>query len=161
MRDSFSNPFPTSDTDRHAIWDMLVARDIAAFLEADWDMVADDFVAEEFIGIDGRHQANPDAWKLTFASLDAYRDEWLRQAREFAGESFKDDPRTAIFSATLLEDIEINGDRALVHKKFDGGITKTDGSFDRMNWQTVYYCKRVGGRWKISGFSGYLPNSMG
>lgn len=161
MRDPFANPFPQTDADRYALWEMLVARDIAAFLAADWGMVVKDFVADEFIGIDGRRSANPDDWRLSFPSLDAYRDEWLRQAGDFATQSFRDDPRTAIFSATFLEVIEITGERALVHKKFDGGIAKADGSFDLMNWQTVYYCKRLEGRWKISGFTGYLPNPMG
>ncbi len=160
MRDPLANPFPSTDPDRHAIWEMLVARDIAAFLAADWSLVAEDFVTEEFIGIDGRHTANPDDWRLSFASLDAYRDVWLAQAKDFARQSFAEDTRKAIHAATFLEDIEIAGDRALAHKKFDGGIKKADGGFDRMNWQTIYYCKRVDGRWRISGFTGYIPNPM-
>ena len=31
------NPFPASDPDRHAIWEMLVERDIQAFVAADWN----------------------------------------------------------------------------------------------------------------------------
>lgn len=161
MRDPFANPFPSDDTDRRAIWDMLVPRDIDAFLAADWGMVADDFVEDEFIGIHGQHGADPDNWTLAFPTLDLYRDEWLAQAKDFATQEFAEDTRTAIFNATRLEEITINGDRALVHKKFDGGIKKADGTFDRMNWQTLYYCKRVGGRFLISGFTGYLPYPMG
>lgn len=161
MRDPFLNPFPSSDTARHAIWEMLVPRDIDAFLSADWSMVSGDFVEEGFIGIDGRRQTNPDDWRLTFPSLVAYRDEWLRQAKDFAALSFAEDTRTAIFTTTTLEDIEVNGDVALARKKFDGGLKKSDGSFDVMQWQTVYYCRLHEGRWKISGFTGYLPNPMG
>lgn len=161
MRDPFLNPFPSSDAARHAIWEMLVPRDIDAFLAADWSMVAGDFVEDGFIGIDGRRETNPDNWRLTFPSLAAYRDEWLRQANDFAGLSFAEDTRTAIFTTTTLEDIEINGDFALVRKKFDGGLKKSDGSFDVMQWQTLYYCRLHEGRWKISGFTGYLPNPMG
>ena len=161
MRDPFTNPFAETDPDRRAIWTMLVERDIAAFLAVDWSMVDEDFVADEFMGIDGCHSANPDDWRLNFSSLVAYRDEWLRQADDFAAGTYADDPRTALFSATSLEVIEISGDRALVHKKFDGGIHKSDGTYDVMNWQTIYYCKRVAGRWRISGFTGYLPNPMG
>ena len=161
MRDPFQNPFPASDSLRHAIWEMLVPRDIDAFLAADWSMVAGDFVEDGFIGIDGRHETSPDQWRLTFPTLSAYRDEWLRQAREFASQSFAEDPRNAIFTATTLEDIEIAGETALVRKKFDGGLTKTDGSRDVMLWQTLYYCRLHAGRWKISGFTGYLPNPMG
>lgn len=161
MRDPFLNPFPTSDTARHAIWDMLVTRDIDAFLSADWSMVQNDFVEDGFIGIDGRKQANPDEWRLTFPTLSAYKDEWLRQARDFAGQTFAEDTRTAIFTTTTLENIEISGDMALVRKKFHGGLTKSDGTRDVMEWQTLYYCRLHQGRWKISGFTGYLPNPMG
>ncbi|MBA8833517.1 MULTISPECIES: hypothetical protein [Rhizobium] len=160
MRDPLKNPFP-SDSARHAIWEMLVPRDIDAFLAADWSMVAGDFVEEGFIGIDGRKEVSPDKWRLAFPTLSAYRQEWLRQAQDFAQQSFAEDARTAIFTTTTLEDIEIDGDMALVRKKFDGGISKPDGTRDVMQWQTLYYCRLHQGRWKISGFTGYLPNPMG
>ncbi|UJW74874.1 hypothetical protein [Rhizobium sp. SL42] len=161
MRDPFKNPFPESDTARHSIWEMLVTRDIDAFLAADWDMVAGDFVEEGFLGISGNRDANPDNWRLAFPNLAAYRDEWLKQAKEFAGESYSEDTRTAIFTTTTLEVIEVEGETALVRKKFDGGIKKADGNVDVMKWQTLYYCRLHEGRWKISGFTGYLPNPMG
>lgn len=161
MRDPFKNPFPASDVARSAIWEMLVLRDIDAFLAADWSMVEDDFVAEGFIGINGNKDANPDNWRLSFPNLAAYRDEWLRQAKDFAAQTFAEDTRTAIFTTTTLESIEIEGETALVRKKFDGGIKKPDGGFDVMRWQTLYYCRVHQGRWKISGFTGYLPNPMG
>jgi hypothetical protein len=124
MRDPFQNPFPASDVARHSIWEMLVSRDIDAFLAADWSMVEHDFVEEGFIGIDGRKEISPDKWRLAFPSLTAYRDEWLRQAEDFATQSFAEDTRTAIFTTTTLEDIEIEGDMALVRKKFDGGMPR-------------------------------------
>ncbi|WP_018237392.1 hypothetical protein [Ensifer sp. BR816] len=160
MRDPFRNPFPGGDAARHSIWEMLVTRDIDAFLSADWSMVAGDFVEDGFIGIDGKRKTDPDDWRLTFPSLAAYREEWLRQARDFAEQSFAEDVRTAIFTTTTLEDIEVSGDRALARKKFDGEIRKADGSVDVLKWQTVYYCRLHEGRWKISGFTGYLPNPM-
>ncbi|NLS05336.1 hypothetical protein HGP14_18480 [Rhizobium sp. P32RR-XVIII] len=153
MRDPFKNPFPASDEARHSIWEMLVHRDIDAFLAADWSKVDDDFIEEGFIGIDGRREANPDHWRLNFPTLAAYRDEWLRQAQDFQRQTFAEDPRTAIFTATTLEDIEINGDVALVRKKFDGSILRADGERDR--------CRKHDGRWRIAGFTGYLPNPMG
>ena len=161
MRDPYLNPFPQTDTARHSIWEMLVTRDIDAFLAADWSMVADDFVEEDFLGISGNRDPNPDNWRLAFPSLSAYRDEWLRQAQDFARQEYGEDPRHAIFSTTRLEEIEIEGETALVRKKFDGGIKKADGSLDIMKWQTLYYCRLHEGRWKISGFTGYLPNPMG
>jgi hypothetical protein len=161
MRDPFKNPFPATDAARHAIWEMLVPRDIDAFLAADWSIVAGDFVEDGFIGIDGRREVSPDKWRLAFPTLADYRDEWLRQAREFSGETYAEDPRTAIFNTTTLEDIEIKGGTALVRKKFDGTLKKADGSTDVLRWQTLYYCRLQDGRWKISGFTGYLPNPMG
>ena len=161
MRDPFQNPFPTSDIARHAIWEMLVDRDISAFLSADWSMVEGDFIAEGFIGVSGNRDPNPDNWRLAFPNLAAYRDEWLKQAQEFATGSYGEDPRAAIFTTTTLEDIQIEGETALVRKKFDGGIKKADGSTDPMHWQTLYYCRLHHGKWKISGFTGYLPNPMG
>lgn len=161
QRDPFRNPFDGGDAGRRDIWTMLVERDIDAFLAADWSRVADDFVEDGFIGIDAGKETSPDRWRLAFPSLTAYRDEWLRQAQDFAGQSFRDDPRTAIFTTTVLEDIEINGDMALARKKFDGSLTKSDGSVDIMKWQTLYYCRLHEGRWKICGFTGYLPNPMG
>ena len=161
MRDPFKNPFPVSDVARHSIWEMLVPRDIDAFLAGDWSMVEHDFVEEGFIGIDGRKEVSPDKWRLAFPTLSAYRDEWVRQAEEFATQAFAEDTRTAIFTTTTLEDIEIEGDMALVRKKFDGGLSKADGTRDIMQWQTLYYCRLHDGRWKICGFTGYLPNPMG
>ncbi|MGY4748960.1 hypothetical protein ACVNHC_03760 [Pannonibacter sp. Q-1] len=161
MRDPFQNPFPATDEARHAIWEMLVPRDIDAFLAADWSMVAHDFVEDGFIGISGNREADPDKWTLAFPNLAAYRDEWLKQAHDFAAQTYGEDPRSAIFTTTTLEEIEISGETALVRKKFDGGIKKTDGTLDVMRWQTLYYCRLHEGSWKISGFTGYLPSPMG
>ena len=156
----FPNPFP-DDPDRGAIWTMLVERDIAAFVAADWAMVADDFIAEQFLGIDGRGSDNPDSWRVGFPTLAAYRDEWLRQAAESAKVAYAEDREAAIHRATTLRDIEIAGDVALAHKKFDGTIARADGGKDVLNWQTLYFCRRHNGRWKLTGFAGYLPFPMG
>lgn len=162
MRDPEANPFPAADAARHAIWEMLVPRDIAAFLAADWGVVAGDFVAANFAGLNARFLASPDEWRLSYPTLEAYRDEWLRQAREAKaardGGLYAEDAGAAIFRATRLEEVEIDGGAALVRKRFDGGIRRADGGFDRMNWQTLYVCRLDGGRWKIAGFVGYLPH---
>jgi hypothetical protein len=162
MRDPEANPFPAADAARRAIWEMLVPRDIDAFLAADWGMVADDFATANFTGIDGRFLPSPDDWRLSFPTLEAYREEWLRQAREAKaardGGVHAEDARAAIFRATRLEEIEVEGEAALVRKRFDGGIRRADGGFDLMNWQTLYICRLDGERWKIAGFVGYLPH---
>lgn len=161
-RDPYHNPFAVSDPDRRAIWDMLVRRDIDAFVAANWQAVSGDFIEANFSGISGHFQSDPDRFTLAFPTLAAYRDEWLRQASDFVAANragaFAGDPRDGIFNATRLEVIEITGDTAMVRKKFDGRLAKADGSFDRMNWQTLYICRRDGGRWKIAGFVGYLPH---
>lgn len=162
MRDPEANPFPATDPARRAIWEMLVPRDIDAFLAADWRPVADDFVGANFTGLDARFTASPDDWRLSFPTLAAYRGEWLRQARAAKaareGGLYAEDARAAIFRATRLEEIEIDGAAALARKRFDGGIRRADGRVDRMNWQTLYICRLDAGRWRIAGFVGYLPH---
>lgn len=161
-RDPFRNPFPETDTDRRAIWEMLVPRDIDAWTSADWGMVSGDFIAANFTGVSGNFQPDPQGFTLAFPTLEAYRAEWLRQAQGYQADKaagvFAGDPRPHIYAATRLEEVEIDGDAALVRKKFDGRLPKANGSFDRMNWQTLYICRRDGGRWKIAGFVGYLPH---
>lgn len=155
------NPFPAGDPDRHAIWMMLVERDIDAFVAADWSMVAADFVADGFLGIDAQRSEQPDSWRISFPTVDAYRAEWLRQARETQATAYAEPLRAAIFRATTLRDIEIAGDAAVARKKFDGTIRRADGGADVLRWQTLYFCRRVAGAWRISGFVGYLPHPMG
>ena len=157
----YQNPFPTTDSDRHEIWEMLVARDTRAFVMQDWEQVAGDFIEEGFMGINARLRSNPDSWQLTYPKLSAYRDDWLRQGQEFAKVAWDEDPERAMYEATTLRDIEIAGDSALLHKKFDGSIRKKDGGMDTLNWQTLYRCRKVNGSWKITGFVGYLPHPMG
>lgn len=151
-----TNPFPT-DPDRHAIWEMLVARDIDAFIAANWTMVQGDFIAPGFLGIDAKRNDNPDEWRIGFPTLDAYRDEWLRQAKASAAVAYAENLRAAIFRATELSDIEITGDVAVAHKKFDGVIARADGTHDVLNWQTLYFARRLGSVWKLTGFVGYMP----
>jgi hypothetical protein len=155
-----SNPFP-NDADRSAIWTMLVPRDIKAFVDADWSMVEDDFLAEDFMGINGNRQDNPDGWTISFPTLANYRDEWIRQAQEGQRVAYAEDQEAGIHRATSLTEIEITGDRAVAHKKFDGEIKLADGGVERLNWQTLYLCRKVERQWKLTGFIGYLPYPMG
>lgn len=157
----YGNPFNPRDQDRFSIWEMLVERDIKAFLGQDWSMVQDDFIEEGFIGIDGKFKANPDSWRLNFPSLDSYKNFWLEQAKEFANTEWDTDPQTGLFEATTLRDIEIYENSALLHKKFDGQLVKKNGEVVQLNWQTLYSCRKVNNSWKITGFTGYLPHPMG
>ncbi len=154
------NPF-SLNSDRWLIWEMLVTRDIKAFVNADWDMVADDFVAEGFMGTDACKQGNPDAWKLSYPDLNAYREEWLTQAKSYKSTDWQEDPEHALFRVTTLRDIEIRGDSALVHKKFFGNLRPSNESDTSTEWQTLYRCRKVAGSWKIAGFTGYMPHWPG
>jgi hypothetical protein len=152
-----TNPFP-GDPDRSAIWEMLVPRDIAAFVASDWEMVAGDFIAARFTGLHAQTSRDPDDWTLAFPTLAAYRDEWLRQAAASAATRYAEDLEAAIHRATRLERIDLEGDSGLARKKFDGTVRLADGGQDRLNWQTLYLCRRDAGRWKIAGFVGYMAH---
>ncbi|KAB2730464.1 hypothetical protein [Brucella intermedia] len=149
------NPF-AGDRDREQIWEMLVRRDIEAFVSQDWSLVADDFDEVRFLGIHAHNDRNPDKWDAGFPTLASYRDEWLRQAAESAAVEYAESLAEGIFRATDLSVIDITGDVALARKKFDGTIARKDGSVDRLNWQTLYFCRREKARWKITGFVGYM-----
>lgn len=156
-----NNPFSTDDTDRYQIWEMLVRRDIDAFLASDWAQVQQDFIEGSFFGINARFRANPDSWRLSFGSVADYASSWLKQSSAFRGRKFKVDPRQSLFEATTLRDIEISGDKALLHKKFDGYLEPEEGNVEPLLWQTLYQCEKdTAGEWKIVGFVGYLPNPM-
>lgn len=155
------NPFPEGDPDRHALWEMLVRRDLDAFLAQDWGQVESDFLADSFFGMHAHFLSNPDSWRLQFPRLETYRDEWLRQARETAQTEFAEPLRDALFRVTNMRDIEVDGDSAVLHKKFNGTIAKPGGAVDKLKWQTLYFCRRVEGEWKIAGFVGYMPHPLG
>ncbi|HZJ09800.1 MAG TPA: RidA family protein [Trueperaceae bacterium] len=156
-----ANPFPAGDPDRRYLWDMLVERDIEAFVASEWSLVERDFVAAGFQAIDARLGDRPDSWRLKYPTLDAYRDDWLSQSRATMSRADAEAVRSGLHATTTLRDIEIAGESALAHKKFDGKIRLRDGTTEVLRWQTLYYCRKVGDEWKITGFVGYLPNPMG
>lgn len=155
------NPFPHDDPDRRAIWEMLVRRDIEAFAAGDWDAHFRDFASAVFFGIDGRFSDNPDLWRVTYADLDRYRERWLSASTDLVAQIERDDLRRALFALTSLHDIELMNDFAMARKKFDGSVPLRTGETVIMRWQTLYFCRRIDGRWRIAGFLGYLPNPMG
>lgn len=154
------NPFPKGDPDRHELWEMLMRRDFDAFMAQDWSIVQDDFAEDRFFGMHAHFLNDADSWRLQFPDLQSYRDEWVRQARETAAITFAEPLRDALFRVTNLRDIDLDGDRAVLHKKFNGSIEKADGGALRLNWQTLYFCAKIDGRWKITGFVGYMPHPL-
>ncbi|WP_201836913.1 hypothetical protein [Microvirga zambiensis] len=158
---SDSNPFPSSDVDRHAVWEMLVRRDIQAFVAGDWNAHYADFAPDGFFGIDGGFSDDPGSWRATFANIARYREAWLAGGTEFAGRIDPKDLKQALFALTTLHEIEIVNDFAMARKKFDGTIPLAGAESAVLRWQTLYFCRRIEGRWRIAGFLGYLPNPMG
>ena len=154
-----TNPFPPSDADRHEIWDMLVRRDIAAFTACDWDAHSADFAAEAFWALDAQSRSNPDGWNLV--PRQAYAQSWKDSALGYANRIAPDALGRALHAATQLRDIDVCGDTAIAHKKFDGWLDLGNGDRERLNWQTLYLCRKAEGRWWINGFVGYLPNPLG
>ncbi len=153
------NPFdPTSDADRHAIWQMLLARDSEAFVAQNWSMVQEDFDAENFEGVRCFNSSNPDEWRIVFPRLADYRDAWLTAAKEFAMKQFVElSPVEALHFRSRLEQIDIAGRIALAHKKFSGEVKCKDGTALSGSRQTLYRLRKRDERWKIVGFLGYLP----
>lgn len=152
---SEENPFRTADPDRHAIWEMLVRRDSDFFLGGDWALVAADYVDDGFIGIDAAKSLDPGQWRLAYPTVASYRDAAIA-ARWPAGD-FAEPLRPAWFRCQSLSRIEIAGDGALAHKRVDGSIRRKTGSPMELAWRSVFYLRRLDGRWKIVGFTGYLP----
>ena len=155
------NPFLSTDPDRHEIWDMLVRRDIEAFAANDWQSHRSDFLSDNFFAMDAKQSDNPDSWNAAFSNLDTYAENWAGYANSCFGRMDPHAMKAAHLAATTLRDIEINGNFAAAHKKFDGRIQYPDGTQDVLNWQTLYFCRKAEGRWWIAGFIGYLPNPMG
>ena len=158
-RADLSNPFDaTTDADRHAIWQALIARDSEAFVAQNWSMVQDDFDADNFEGVRCFNSTNPDEWRIVFPRLDDYREAWLTAAREFATKQFVDvSPVEALHFRSRLEQIAVAGEIALAHKKFSGEVKCQDGTKLGGDRQTLYRLRKRDGRWKIVGFLGYLP----
>jgi hypothetical protein len=159
--DASTNPFPASDRDRHEIWEMLMTRDFEAFASCNWAIVEGDFWRDGFCGVHAQKHADPSCWVLAFPNVVSYRDEWLRQATEFAPVKF--DGMTALeflFRSCRLDEIDVVGNRAIGKKKFDGSARITGGEIFTIRFQTLYQLIRHHNQWQIAGFVGYLPNPM-
>lgn len=138
--------------------DILIHRDVDAFVAGDWDSTAADFDAEAFTGYSG----GDGTLRLTYPTLAAYRDSWLEQATEFAG-SPPEHLRSQLLSAQRISRIEITDDKALCMKVFDGTVAGPDLQPHHLTWTTYYFLRHDAStqRWLITGFVGYLPHQKG
>lgn len=152
---SEDNPFQPADGHRHAIWEMLVRRDSDFLLSSDWTLVADDYVDDGFIGIDAAKSLDPAGWRPAYPTVASYRDAAI--AARWSADDFAEPLRSAWFRCQSLARIDITGDVALAHKRVDGSIRRKAGSPMKLAWRSVFHLRRIDGRWKIAGFTGYLP----
>ena len=149
------NPFPPEDADRRAIWEMLVRRDSDFFLSGDWSLVAGDYVEEGFLGLGAAKSLNPDDWRPSYPTLASYRDAAI--AGRWSLDDFAEPLRPAWFRCQQLTQVDIAGERALAHKRIEGAIARVlDGPL-QLGWRSVFHLRLVSARWKITGFTGYLP----
>ena len=153
----YRNPFSTSDTERFAIWELLVRRDFEAFLRQDWEAVGGDYIAEKFYGIDFQKSTNCSDWKLGYPSLEAYRMAWLRDSAQFSQTPFCVDPRNVLYACCRLEHWDLQCDTGIVHKVFDGSLP-VHGTYPMaLRWRSIFLLRRSEALWKIAGFVGYMP----
>jgi hypothetical protein len=150
------NPYEPSD-ERHAVFEMAVVRDVRAFVAGDWAAIAADFVEDGFFGLDGRGDASPASWRLTYPTLGAYRDRWLGQSAEFRARRYEQDPAESIFGLLEVPLLELEGDSGVLLKRFDGTILPVGGEPIALRWESLFVLRRIGGSWKVQGFVGYLP----
>lgn len=152
-----SNPFPSSDQDKHAIWEMLVREDVDGFVNEDWSAFGESFNRDGFCGLDAKGSFDPADWQVSFPTVEAYRDAWLEDASRSAATTYAEDRRDALFRSTNMLDIRVQGHTATARKTFDDAIALEGGGFQKLNWQSVFFCTKRGGTWKITGFVGFLP----
>ncbi|WP_259666388.1 MULTISPECIES: hypothetical protein [Rhizobium] len=152
-----SNPFPSSDQDRRAIWEMLVRKDVDGFVNEDWAIFGRAFKHDGFCGLDAKGSLDPSNWQLRFPTVDLYKDAWLEDAGRAAATAYAEDRRAALFRATNMLDIRVHGHTATARKTFDDAIALLGGGAQKLNWQSVFFCAKDEDGWKITGFVGFLP----
>ena len=145
----------THDSCVAEIREALLTRDIRAFVASDWDAVADDFDEPSFVAYSGRD--GHDNWALAYSSLAEYRDDWLSQSIAMRAAGYPD-LEEQLTRAQVLHSIQIEHDHALVRKVFNGVVRGPDGELT-LDWQSYYFLRRSNGRWRITGFAGYLPRT--
>lgn len=151
------NPFKGINSDQAVIWEMLVYRDIKAFVNGDWNQIENDFLSHKFYGINALFSLDPQIWKLDFPLLADYKKSWLDQAHESKRKTYAESLETGIHRVTKLDKFEIKSGKAAIWKKFNGTLKLSDGQDEVLQWQTIYFCEFFKESWKIAGFIGYLP----
>ncbi|WP_033047921.1 hypothetical protein [Sinorhizobium meliloti] len=136
---------------------MLVRKDVDGFVAQDWSVFGGSFKHDGFCGLDAKSSLNPADWELRFPTVESYREAWLEDAGRSAATAYAEDRRNALFRATNMLDIRVQGHTATARKTFDDAIALAAGGSQKLNWQSVFFCTKEGGAWKITGFVGFLP----
>lgn len=141
-------------SDERLISELLIDRDVAAFVAADWDTASRDFDPAAFTGYSGEGGTA----RVTFPSLDSYGRSWVSQAAAFDGVPAEALARQ-LHAVQHLESIDVAEGRALATKVFAGWVDLPGGERTRLDWTTYYFLRfdEPEGRWLITGFLGYLP----
>lgn len=150
------NPY-SLDTDEFYIWKILIRNDFEAFCKMDWNMIQNDFIQDGFFGIDGKVSPNKLDWCLTYDSLEVYKNDWIKQSKDFNKKTFVKDPLEILYNTTKLTKIEIKGNLALVHKEFNAEFEILNEKPIVLNWTSLFMLRKIDGSWKIANFTGYLP----
>lgn len=134
------------------IHEILINRDVDAFLDADWEQARADFDADAFVGYSGA----TGTLELTYPTLTVYGEDWLAQAARFRG-CERAELAEQLHAAQRIDSLEIKEDRALATKIFDGTVMG-----ERLSWTTYYFLRfePSTARWLITGFVGYLPKGL-
>ena len=155
----FENPFDVVRApDRHAIWEVLVARDSEAFAAVDWSICVDDFAADRFDGISAHGSLNPADWSMRYPTVESYRDDWIQMAHDYRTVPLADvSHRELLYRMQSIHRIDLTDDRAVIWKQFRADERLTSGGRHKTLGQSVYRMHRIDCRWLIVGFVGYLP----
>ena len=150
-------PPVTYSADEVKIWNLLIYNDFHAFCKGDWEMIQNDFAEKEFYAIHSNKSNIKIDWSLKYDSLSVYREDWLRQSKEFLRLDFRLNPLEILFASTKLAKIEIKEDMALVHKEFNGAFELKGADTVLFDWISLFTLRKFDSDWKIIGFVGYLP----
>lgn len=155
----FQNPY-REGSDEAMLWEVLIKNDFEAFVSGKWELISEDFIEEEFYGIDGNLSHRKVDWNLKYYHLELYKSDWLQQSKDFNAKNFVSDPLRHLYETTRLSIMQIREEKALVHKEFNAKLDVVNDEPIYLNWISLFMLRKVEGKWKIASFLGYLPKDQ-
>ncbi|BBM89703.1 hypothetical protein COTS27_01410 [Spirochaetota bacterium] len=150
------NPYD-EDSDRHVLWELLVRDWIEAMLAEDFSKIEQHFVKENFWTLDAAGNMHLDSWRINYTDFLTYKKNWTTNIQGFIAMIDSAKARLSLYKASMLRDIEIKGDLATVHMKFNGNIPTKNGPPMHIEWRTLYWLRKLHNEWKIASFVENLP----